>query len=259
MASRLSTLIAAPSLAALLLAAAARADTAPFDLAGPGLDVTVTRGGKTLPIGAVPNLNAGDGLRIRADLPRSESARYLLVVAFLSGSTNPPPADWFSRCDTWKRQCRRAGLDVTVPADAGQVLILLAPKTGGDFRTLVGAVRGRPGAFVRTAQDLNQAMLDRSRLDEYLGRIRALNDADPAKLKTVAPLLARSLAIVADPKCLALMPDLQAQLGECRFYNCSHRHEPGCGVREALARGEIAESRSRIYGELFEELSGAQR
>jgi hypothetical protein len=30
-------------------------------------------------------------------------------------------------------------------------------------------------------------------------------------------------------------------------------------VREALARGEIAESRWRIYGELFEELSGAQR
>ena len=57
----------------------------------------------------------------------------------------------------------------------------------------------------------------------------------------------------------SLMPDIAAALGHCRFYNCSHRHEPGCGVREALARGEIAESRWRIYGELFEELSGAQR
>lgn len=55
----------------------------------------------------------------------------------------------------------------------------------------------------------------------------------------------------------SLMPDLAAALGDCRFYNCSHRHEPGCGVRDALARGEIAESRWRIYGELFEELSGA--
>ena len=62
------------------------------------------------------------------------------------------------------------------------MLVFLAPETGGDFKTLMGAVRGRPGAFVRTSQDLNQAALDRSRLERYLATIRALNDADPAKL-----------------------------------------------------------------------------
>lgn len=59
-----------------------------------------------------------------------------------------------------------------------------------------------------------------------------------------------------EPAALApLMPDFAAHLGDCRFHNCSHRHEPGCGVRAALERGEIAASRYRIYGELFEELS----
>ncbi|MDE2304467.1 MAG: hypothetical protein KGL34_02835 [Gammaproteobacteria bacterium] len=196
--------------AAMLLAPLVRADTAPFDLAGPTLVVSVTRAGQELGIAAVPNLVAGDALHIRADFPRSQSAHYLLVVAFLSGSTNPPPTDWFTSCKAWTRKCARDGLHVRVPADAQQVLVFLAPQTGGDLRTLIGAVRGRPGAFVRTAQDLNQAMLDRSRLDEYLATIRSLNDADPTKLKTVAPLLARSLAIVVDPKCLQLMPDLQA-------------------------------------------------
>ena len=76
--------------------------------------------------------------------------------------------------------------------------MFLAPETGGDFKTLMGAVRGRPGAFVRTSQDLNQAALDRSRLERYLSAIRALNDSDPAKLKAAAPLLARSLAIKVD-------------------------------------------------------------
>ncbi|MBA4177757.1 MAG: ribosome small subunit-dependent GTPase A [Leptothrix sp. (in: Bacteria)] len=52
-----------------------------------------------------------------------------------------------------------------------------------------------------------------------------------------------------------LMPDYAAALGHCRFHNCSHRHEPGCGVREAAARGEIGPTRQRIYGELYEELS----
>jgi ribosome biogenesis GTPase len=52
-----------------------------------------------------------------------------------------------------------------------------------------------------------------------------------------------------------LMPDIGAALGDCRFHNCSHRHEPGCGVLAAVERGDIAPSRYRIYGELFEELS----
>lgn len=52
-----------------------------------------------------------------------------------------------------------------------------------------------------------------------------------------------------------LMPDLRSQAGGCRFYNCSHRHEPGCAVLAAVERGEISASRNRIYAALYEELS----
>ncbi len=51
------------------------------------------------------------------------------------------------------------------------------------------------------------------------------------------------------------MPDLNAHADHCRFYNCSHRHEPGCGVRDALAQGLISPSRHKIYEQLFDELS----
>lgn len=50
-----------------------------------------------------------------------------------------------------------------------------------------------------------------------------------------------------------LMPDLRKH-ADCKFYNCTHQHEPGCGVRAALERGEISESRYRIYGEILSEL-----
>jgi len=53
----------------------------------------------------------------------------------------------------------------------------------------------------------------------------------------------------------ALMPDLRARLGHCRFYNCLHRHEPGCGVIAAVERGEIAAQRYRLYSEILDELS----
>jgi hypothetical protein len=194
----------------LMGAIQARADPAPFDLAGPILEVKVTRGAKTLPVSEVPNLAAGDRLWIQADLPASQSAHYLMVAAFLRGSTNPPPESWFFRCTIWTGKCAHEGLTVTVPRDAQQVLLFLAPETGGDFKTLVNAVRGRPGAFVRASQDLNQATLDRGRLEIYLAAIRTLNRIDPAKLKDTAPLLARSLAIKMDEKCLDRKAELQA-------------------------------------------------
>jgi hypothetical protein len=197
-------------LAILALGAAvvARADPAPFDLAGPNLEVKITRGSTTLPISAVPNLAAGDHLWIKAELPPTQSAHYMLVAAFLRGSTNPPPREWFYRCETWNLRCA-AGLKLTVPDGAQQVLIFLAPQTSGDFKTLVNAVRGRPGAFVRTSQDLNQATLDRSRLQAYMAVLRSLDGTDSEKLKQVTPLLARSLAIKVDPKCLDKIPELQ--------------------------------------------------
>ncbi|MDP8983634.1 MAG: hypothetical protein M3N97_01095 [Pseudomonadota bacterium] len=236
MISRLSCL-----LALVLASAAARAVPAPFDLAGPVLEVTVTRGTATLPVSQVPNLAAGDRIWLKADLPPTQSARYLLVAAFLRGSTNPPPESWFFPCKTWTGKCASDGMTITVPQDAQQVLIFLAPQTGGDFKTLVSAVRGRPGAFVRSSQDLTQAALDRSRLERYLSMISSLNASDPARIAQVAPLLARSLAIKVDEKCLDRIPQLQAPcltLGqEALILNDGH----STSIVEALTSGPGAD------------------
>lgn len=185
------------------------ADPAPFDLAGPTLEVKVIHAGKSLPISEVANLSAGDQLSIKADLPPGQSVHYLLVAAFLRGATNPPPENWFFSSETWNHKGSE-GLKITVPKDAQQVLVFLAPETGGDFKTLVGAVRGRPGAFVRASQDLNQATLDRSRLKVYLAAIQRVSQTDADHLKTASPLLARSLSIKFDSDCLQKIRELQA-------------------------------------------------
>jgi hypothetical protein len=187
----------------------ALAQAAPFDLSGPRLKVTVTRGEETLPITQVPDLAAGDRLWIKAELPASQSVRYLLVAAFLRGATNPPPKEWFHRARTWTK-AERDGLRITVPEGARQVVVFLAPKTGGDFKTLMDAVSGRPGVFVRASQDLNQAALDRSRLDAFLAALRKDGPADPGRLKAITPLLARSLTIKLNTDCFQKMPELQA-------------------------------------------------
>ena len=194
----------------LLAAGSAFAEPAAFDLVGPTLQVQVTHGTATLPISRVPNLAAGDRLGIKAEFGDEYSVHYVMVAAFLRGPTDPPPKEWFFRCDTWKGKCRKEGLTLTVPKEAQQLLLFLAPETGGDFTTLMDAVRGRPGVFVRTSQELNQAAMERLRLQEYLKAVQHFGDSDPARLKEAAPLLSRSLAIRVDEKCLQKIPMLQA-------------------------------------------------
>ena len=169
----------------------------------------VTRGTQTLPISEVPALAAGDRLWIHADLPDTQSARYLMVVAFLRGSTNPPPNLWFAPCRTWEGNCAAEGLVVTVPTGSRQALIFLAPKAPGDFKTLVTTLQDRPGVFVRASQDLRQFSDDRARLETYSNAVRSAGTLDAASLRTVAPLLARSLAIKIDERCLDRILELQ--------------------------------------------------
>ncbi|MGA2428295.1 MAG: hypothetical protein ABSH13_07325 [Candidatus Acidiferrum sp.] len=179
----------------------ARADNNSFDLLGPRIEMKVTRNGKPLPIADVANLQPGDRLWLHPDFPDDQAARYLLIVAFLRGATNPPPENWFIKVETWTKQAREEGTVVTVPQDAQQALLFLAPETGGDFGTLRGAVRGRPGVFVRASQDLNQASLDRSRLEKYLADVKAISDADPKALHEHSLLMARTLGIRIDEQC----------------------------------------------------------
>src|SRR5271154_6339569 len=93
------------ALLAVVIISTATAAPAPFDLAGPTLEINVTRGNVTLPAAQVPNLAPGDKVWIKADLPESQSVGYLMVAAFLSGSTNPPPKKWFFDCKLWKGKC----------------------------------------------------------------------------------------------------------------------------------------------------------
>jgi ribosome biogenesis GTPase / thiamine phosphate phosphatase len=59
------------------------------------------------------------------------------------------------------------------------------------------------------------------------------------------------------------MPDFKVHVAKCKFYNCSHLHEPGCGVLESIkndeknhsSRRKISLERYRIYSSLFAELS----
>lgn len=48
--------------------------------------------------------------------------------------------------------------------------------------------------------------------------------------------------------------EMQPYIADCKFKDCSHVHEPGCKVREAVENGDISEDRYESYLRLREEL-----
>lgn len=54
-------------------------------------------------------------------------------------------------------------------------------------------------------------------------------------------------------------PEIFRYSHKCRFYNCSHIHEPGCAVIEAVENGEIFESRYYSYLSIMDDNDGKYR
>jgi hypothetical protein len=212
-----------------------------FDLEGPKIDVRVTRGQVTLPIAAVPNLQPNDTLWIHPAFPPTQSVHYLLIVAFLRGTTNPPPDNWFTRIETWQKNVREEGVFIQVPAEAQQAILFLAPETGGDFGTLKSAVKGKPGVFVRASQDLAEAGFEQARIEKYLEEIKKVPPGDAAALVDHSNLLARTLALKPNPECFKRPADQQytclTQIGSQTLLDDGH----GQSVVAALSTGPASD------------------
>ena len=141
---------------------------------------------------------------------------------------------------------------------AGKTTLVLGPSGAGKS-TLINLLV--PGATAQTG-DLSQALHSGKHTTTSTtwywvdaGRTTALIDSPGFQ--------EFGLNHIEPTKLAGCMPDLKAHMGNCKFYNCTHLHEPGCGVLAAVdpkAGGEgISPSRHRIYQELFAELSQPQR
>jgi ribosome biogenesis GTPase len=46
-------------------------------------------------------------------------------------------------------------------------------------------------------------------------------------------------------------PEMRELMSQCRFANCTHTHEPGCAVKEAVENGDIADWRYNNYLRMY--------
>lgn len=49
-------------------------------------------------------------------------------------------------------------------------------------------------------------------------------------------------------------PEFASYRNECRFLGCSHTHEPGCRIKDAVAQGEVSGIRYQNYQQIYQEL-----
>ncbi len=53
-------------------------------------------------------------------------------------------------------------------------------------------------------------------------------------------------------------PEMRPHRESCRFYNCTHRHEPDCAVRTAVEDGNVPESRYKSYLNILKSIETGQ-
>lgn len=133
---------------------------------------------------------------------------------------------------------------------AGKINLLLGPSGSGKS-TLINRLLPNAGAAVGALSEALQKGRHTTTRSTWYWLDRDAGDAliDSPGFQTFG------LAHLDPTQLAACMPDLRSHARACRFHNCSHRHEPDCGVRAAMRDGIISAGRYAIYAQLWEELN----
>ena len=163
---------------------------------------------------------------------------------------------------------------VRIYRNAGFPVIQASAKTGEGVQQLRQLIAGKLTAFtgntgVGKSSMLNalspQLQLATGEVSEKLGRgrhttrhvelYRLDGDTYVADTPGFSSFDTDQMDVILKENLQYAFGDFAPYLGNCQFHDCSHRAEPGCGIRAAVERGEIEPTRYQSYLQLYEKSS----
>ena len=145
----------------------------------------------------------------------------------------------------------RIGLEPLHDAFAGRVSVLTGPSGVGKSSLLNATF---PGANLRVGEISESVQKGRH---TTVGAVMLPLPADQGFVVDTPGLREVGLWSIPSDRLDHCFPEFRPHLDACRFGDCVHVREPDCGVREAVARGEIPAARYESYLSLLADVRAA--
>ncbi len=184
-----------------------------------------------------------------------------------------PAVICFNKCDLVSAEEMQKAADIYRPA--GYPVLFTSAKQGTGLddlqRTLAGKTTTVAGPSGVGKSSLVNALIGENRMETGEISQKIERGKQTTRHSQILPL-AEDSYIVDTPGFSSLdvpglekeglwkcYPEFIPHEPECRFRTCSHTHEPDCGVKAALERGEISRVRYENYMLIYEEMKSIRR
>lgn len=183
---------------------------------------------------------------------------YKVPVSIVLGKADTLTEEWTAEAEEFTAIYEDAGYEVLrLSSTTGEGVehiramlrgrtTLVAGNSGVGKSTLIGSID--PTLDIRTGE-----ISDSHQQGKHTTTFSTMYPLEGGYIIDTPGIKGFGLIDIDDKELCRYFPEMMRLAPECRFYNCTHTHEPGCAVTEAVKEGRVAWSRYESYLKILDE------
>ena len=183
---------------------------------------------------------------------------YKVPVSIVLGKADTLTEEWAAEAEEFTAIYEDAGYEVLrLSSTTGEGVehiramlrgrtTLVAGNSGVGKSTLIGSID--PTLDIRTGE-----ISDSHQQGKHTTTVSTMYPLEGGYIIDTPGIKGFGLIDIDDKELCRYFPEMMRLAPECRFYNCTHTHEPGCAVTEAVKEGRVAWSRYESYLKILDE------